>query len=46
VISENLETFGKSKTQVIIAHRLSTVKNADQIIFFRATVPKLNMLFL
>jgi len=33
VISENLQTFGKSKTQIIIAHRLSTVKNADQIIF-------------
>ncbi len=33
VISENLEKFGESKTQVIIAHRLSTVKNADQIIF-------------
>lgn len=33
VISENLQNFGKSKTQIIIAHRLSTVKNADQIIF-------------
>ncbi len=33
VISENLQKFGQSKTQIIIAHRLSTVKNADQIIF-------------
>ncbi|AFM05065.1 bacteriocin-processing peptidase [Bernardetia litoralis DSM 6794] len=33
VISENLQKFGESKTQIIIAHRLSTVKNADQIIF-------------
>lgn len=33
VISQNLQNFGKSKTQIIIAHRLSTVKNADQIIF-------------
>lgn len=33
VISENLQNFGKSKTQIIIAYWLSTVKNADQIIF-------------
>ncbi|WP_340075897.1 peptidase domain-containing ABC transporter [Leptobacterium sp. I13] len=32
VIMENLNTFFKDKTAVIIAHRLSTVKNAHQII--------------
>ncbi|WP_445956904.1 peptidase domain-containing ABC transporter [Yeosuana sp.] len=31
-IMEKLEKFFKNKTVVIIAHRLSTVKNADQII--------------
>lgn len=32
VIVENLEDFYKGRTVVIVAHRLSTVKNADQII--------------
>ncbi len=32
VIMENLETFFKGKTVVVVAHRLSTVKNADNII--------------
>ena len=32
VIVENLNTFFQNRTVVIVAHRLSTVKNADQII--------------
>ncbi len=32
VIMENLEHFFKGKTVVVVAHRLSTVKNADQIV--------------
>jgi ATP-binding cassette, subfamily B, bacterial len=32
VIMENLDAFFKNKTVVVIAHRLSTVKNADQIV--------------
>lgn len=32
IIMENLDTFFKDRTAVVIAHRLSTVKNADQIV--------------
>jgi ATP-binding cassette subfamily B protein len=32
VIMDNLRAFFKSKTVVVVAHRLSTVKNADQIV--------------
>ncbi|NIG56554.1 peptidase domain-containing ABC transporter [Chitinophaga sp. Cy-1792] len=32
IIMENLEDFYRNKTVLIVAHRLSTVKNADQII--------------
>ena len=32
IIMSNLEQYFKNKTVVVIAHRLSTVKNADQII--------------
>lgn len=32
VIMKNLNTFFKNRTVVIIAHRLSTVRNADQIV--------------
>lgn len=32
IIMENLNQFFKERTAVVIAHRLSTVKNADQIV--------------
>ncbi len=32
IIVENLERFFKGKTVVVVAHRLSTVKNADKIV--------------
>jgi ATP-binding cassette, subfamily B, bacterial len=32
IILKNLESFFRGKTVVVVAHRLSTVKNADQIV--------------
>jgi ATP-binding cassette subfamily B protein len=32
IIMENLETFFRGRTVVVVAHRLSTVKNADRIV--------------
>ncbi|MEM9822445.1 MAG: ATP-binding cassette domain-containing protein, partial [Bacteroidota bacterium] len=36
IIMENLEEFFKNKTVIVVAHRLSTVKNADNIIVLEA----------
>ncbi len=38
IIHDRLQNFFKGKTVVIIAHRLSTVKNADQIIVLKKAV--------
>ena len=32
MIMENMDKFSAGKTVVVVAHRLSTVKNADQIV--------------
>ncbi len=32
IIMENLDNFFKKRTAIVVAHRLSTVKNADQIV--------------
>ncbi len=38
VIMENLDKFFKNRTVVVVAHRLSTVKNADQIVVLQKGV--------
>ena len=35
IIHDNLQQFFKGKTVLVIAHRLSTVKNADQIVVLK-----------
>ena len=35
IIHDNLQSFFKGKTVLIVAHRLSTVKNADQIVVLK-----------
>jgi ATP-binding cassette subfamily B protein len=36
IIMQNLDQFYQDKTVIVVAHRLSTVKNADQIIVLEA----------
>ena len=36
IIMQNLSSFFRKRTSVVIAHRLSTVKNADQIVVLDA----------
>ena len=38
VILQNLDTFFRGRTVVVVAHRLSTVKNADQIVLLNKGV--------
>lgn len=35
IIQENMDRFFRGRTVVVVAHRLSTVKNADQIIVLK-----------
>jgi ATP-binding cassette, subfamily B, bacterial len=35
---ENLDTFLKNKTAVVVAHRLSTVRHADKIVFEKGKI--------
>ncbi|HEV8285919.1 MAG TPA: peptidase domain-containing ABC transporter [Chitinophagaceae bacterium] len=38
IILQNLESFFKGRTVIVVAHRLSTVKNADQIVLLNKGV--------